>query len=578
MKFLRFVLIILYIPFLGNCRGDDSSLLIPVQVNGKWGIINNLGEYVVPIKYEGLFPLSKHFIGGRTSNGKLDILNKKGEIVLNGYNDDVCRIEEDIFFLKENDCWYTFDSIGNKNFLGKYDDLIPREEEYIWTKLNGKYGVINFAGKELIPCIYDEILDAQDYYSLFIKKKLIPVSREGKYSLYDMQGNVIAQNTVYSYQEATSNFVMTYNNGKYGVINKRGMEILTCQHDDIVIGGNVIGFKTGEKWNLVDSIGNQIADFIYDELYPVEDIIIGIKESSADIINGIGRINIPFKIYINYNTPFGFYGGISCPRDGIVKICSEKGIGLLDKNGQIIIPFKYVDITWEYNDENNDNHIVVLHDSLGQTGLANCQTGREIIPCKYEECATSRFQNSSHLAKVKASSGWGVVDTVGKVIVPFKYKDIKITEFCICANNGNNYVVYNLTGKEITTTTYYSDYKEFIQVKTDKGYGFICKSGKLIPGYYENIRELQDCIQVFVNNKCGLVSKKEEREIIPCDRYSFIFPTNKENYFICIDLREKWGIMNEEGNLVIPCQYDMIGLEFGLTRNNTFLLKSVDPI
>ena len=83
---------------------------------------------------------------------------------------------------------------------------------------NGKYGIINFDGKEILPCEYDEIYELNK-----VKNSLITL-KNNKKGLVDTKGNVIIENKYKEIDSLTSKYENGYivenDEGKYGVIEK----------------------------------------------------------------------------------------------------------------------------------------------------------------------------------------------------------------------------------------------------------------------------------------------------------------------------------------------------------------------
>ena len=85
------------------------------------------------------------------------------------------------------------------------------------VRLNGKWGVINTEGKEVVPLKYDDV----DYFS----EGLAAVKLNGKWGFVDKEGKEVIPlkyDSVGSFHEGLAGVYL--NGGKYGHINKQGKE------------------------------------------------------------------------------------------------------------------------------------------------------------------------------------------------------------------------------------------------------------------------------------------------------------------------------------------------------------------
>ena len=94
--------------------------LARVQLNDKWGFVNEEGVEVIPPKYDQMFPFSRRFAPVRL-NGKWGLINTEGKEVI----------------------------------PLKYDDISVPAEGLAQVRLNDKWGLVNTEGKEVIPPKYD---------------------------------------------------------------------------------------------------------------------------------------------------------------------------------------------------------------------------------------------------------------------------------------------------------------------------------------------------------------------------------------------------------------------------------------
>jgi hypothetical protein len=101
-----------------------EGIFSKVVLNGKSGLINQIGKEIVPVKYDYIKPFK-----GMT----LVALHSK---------------------------WGFIDSTGEEIIPPKYESAGDFQEGLAAVQLAGKFGFIDKHGKEVIPFMYDEVYDS----------------------------------------------------------------------------------------------------------------------------------------------------------------------------------------------------------------------------------------------------------------------------------------------------------------------------------------------------------------------------------------------------------------------------------
>jgi hypothetical protein len=216
---------------------------------------------------------------------------------------------------------------------------------YYGVILNGKWGVVDKQGKEIVAPKYDDV-------------------------------------EVRHFKD--SNYVEVKLNGKIGVVDKQGNEIVAPKHDEIYTfqfkDGNYAKVKLNRKWGVVDKQGNEIVVPKYDEV-----------QYATNFNNG------------NY-----------------AKVKLNGKWGVVDKQGNEIVAPKYDEVEAHPFRIRNGNYAKVTLN--GKWGVVDKQ-GNEIVTPKYDEMEVFPFHDSNY-AEVKLNGKWGVVDKQGNEIIPCKYDEI----------------------------------------------------------------------------------------------------------------------------------------------------------
>lgn len=284
-------------------------------------------------------------------------------------------------------------------------------------------------------------------------------------------------------------------------------------------------FQENGKEGLKDKNGTIITKAIYDFIFGAWD---DNKELIAVSFKGkIGFIDRTGKEIISPKYESTIYSLFS--EDGLAMVSLNGKTGYINTKDEIVIPFKY-DFAGSFNanglacvniggkltvDSENDT-ISILK---GGWGCIN-KKGEEVIPLQYDMKASPSYSGqfpmgyTNGLIAVGNGSKWGFMDINGKLVIPFKYDFVRFAGF----RDGN---------------------LACVGIKTESGMklGMIDKMGnEVIPTIYEGV----GCCEpdYFVDDHKSIKS--------------ILFYNN----IACVSLNEKWGMINNEGEVVISFKYD----------------------
>ena len=358
--------------------------VIHMWVGNKTGIMELDGTVVVPaIKYGNITPSNKEFWVklSKSGDGVAGYLDRSGKCIIPAVNySGVYPLDNGVFEVIAGDKASIADSLGNILFSTKYSGLHPLKDEkgnwYYETYLgngrgkmsidgkvisepqptirkkeitedgityievldkNGKYGVINNTGKQIIPCDYKMIMYNKDIpgFKLF---------KNGFQGVADLNGRIIIPCTKYHYITVSyesrhkKNFPLYYevdSYGKIGLCDSVGNELIKPQFDDI--SPNMNGTATvqlGLVKGIIDFSGNVIVPLEYTEVYALDDGTFRVESlKKKGICNNKGRIVIPPK-YTSIKT-------ISIKDsnfDRLYKVEDGETIGLYTIQGEMLFP------------------------------------------------------------------------------------------------------------------------------------------------------------------------------------------------------------------------------------------------
>ena len=196
------------------------------------------------------------------------------------------------FVVKEEDRYGVIDINGNKIIQTEYEDVkIPNPEKPIFIcNINNHAKVLNEKAEEQFT-EYEEIepLRLKSISGdLMYEKSVLKYRKNGKYGIIDFKGKEITKPI---YEEIdTLQFkegeLIVRKEDKYGVINIKGSTLVKANYDKIEVdkfyeeengykkSGYIVSEKTedGYRYGYTNLEGKQIIEIIYNDLYRITDI------------------------------------------------------------------------------------------------------------------------------------------------------------------------------------------------------------------------------------------------------------------------------------------------------------------
>ena len=426
----------------------------PMYTNEKWGVIDSKGNIIISPQYDEYIVIpdsSKpifictYDVDYEKETYKTKVVNEKNEELFTNY-DNIEAIEN---YDNSNNLWY--------------------ESGILKVSKDGKYGIIDTNGKEIVKCDYDSITALKGVENSLLTKK------ENQYGIIDNTGAVIIENK-YSLIEPISNkfedgYIVKDEKNKYGVINYSksvavenkyddikkvygqgkyyivkkdgtwevidtdGKEYLQGKYDDIISlnNGNAI-VKDGKKVGMVSITDNKkIIDFNYDSItYAVGDNYIISQNSKYGIIDGDGnKLLEPTYSNLVYRSSANLFEGVNSDSTSnlldtdlnvklsniiISEINDSKGYIKVRENGE----YKYYNFKFEVKDSKeilSGNTIFLSRNEEGKYGFVD-RNGNVVVNYIYDD---AREQNDYGYASVKKDGLWGAVDSKGQVAITPSY-------------------------------------------------------------------------------------------------------------------------------------------------------------
>lgn len=341
--------------------------------------------------------------------------------------------------------------------------------------------------------------------------------------------------------------------------------------------GQIFAFDDSNGY-LLDQNGAVTAKFdttAFDEVHVRHGFSEGLlsvkKDGKYGFVDQTGKVVIP-TIYDFSNQSFS--GGLAAVGTG--KDYSNAKWGFVNKSGQLVVPMIYDSVSWF-----SEGLSVV--EQNGKCGYID-QTGKVVIPLVYDYA--SWFNEG---VAVVDTGTWpnakcGLIDTTGRLVLPMEYD--YLYDFggeALTAYKDGKLGFIDRTGKVVvpffssenlieadTGHCVVSEGRIALYDSNDKTY-YIDLTGKTVGGTYDFGREFSDGLAyVAQNGKSGFIDTNGNiafyldvpagYEVWVSSMYgpwfvngTAIVATGTDDYS-----DELWGVVDKQGNMVLPFQYDSI--------------------
>ncbi len=396
-----------------------------VYENGKFGVINDDGEVVIEPSYDEIITIPNNSkpifictydINDSDGTYKTKAVNEKNEDILVGYD----KIEVIDNYDSKQNIWY--------------------EDNILRVSKNGKYGLIDFEGKEVLACDYDEITALNG-----VKNNII-VKKGGNVGLVNEKGQTIIPvqyKEILTLKEGYKNeYIIVNENDQYGLISTSGTILIEPQYEMVkyLKSSNLFAVNDSGVWKLINTEdGSIVIDGGYDDIVEARtDSIVVVDDGNYGIIDTNNEEKIKPQ-YEDLKYAFSIY--YIAKKDG--------NYGIINLENEEIIPFEYISMT--YVDEagfiqadKSETETVVFDSNLGQkiSGIiseVNIEKGYikayvnneyKYYNFKFEEKNASDLLTENNLFLSKKDGKYGYIDKTGQIVIDYIYDDATEQNSC----------------------------------------------------------------------------------------------------------------------------------------------------
>ena len=362
----------------------SSNQYFPIKMNQLWGLMDENGKVVLKPQYEAIGEFKKHGYATMQQQGKVGLINDKGNEIVVPLYDDVKVLDSLLIAVLEEKDWSVIDLAGKTILEKGYEQVCVWKGHFLGYKKNNKWGIASGEGKIIAPPRYDEIdLIEEGFFQTKIKNGI-------------------------------------------GLLTLDGKEILANNCEQIkVYNDQLFFFQKEQLWGAVNLSGKQLVPSKFNSFFPISDNFIKFARNSKVFL-----YSVPAQKMITrgeYDTYYGFSKKYVLGK-------KQRRLGLLDWNGNVLLEAKYFEIQsygektfrvnlngkWGVVDENDAVVIPFAYDYIAPLktkvcvvkkgrllGLSNFKGEEQVAP------AYNRIQLENNKAKA-----WK-----GKVLTLFDFDD-----------------------------------------------------------------------------------------------------------------------------------------------------------
>lgn len=386
----------------------------------KWGVIDESGNNIIDSSYKEMIVVPNNKVGVfictydidySTGEYKTKVLNEKNQEIFTDYS----KIE----------------AIQNKD----ENDNLWYEQNVLKVQKDGKYGLINLTGKQVVSMEYDEITAISGVENSF------KVQKDGKYGIVDNEGKIVIEPQYADIdvlgKDNKSGFIVKNDTGKYGIVNYSNNPILEIKYDSVekVYGNDLYLVTADGKQKLVNKDNTDVLKTGFDSIKQIlssqENAVIFSKSGKYGIMNLSGKILIDAK-----------YDSLEETKVGMFIAKKSDKYGIIDINEVEKIPFEYNSISYNEKadiyiaeDSNFNSNILNNNLEIKVAGiLLELSTDKGFIKLrvddnykyynfKFEDKQEVEVFPNRTLFLSKKDGKYGYIDKNGKVIVDYIYDD-----------------------------------------------------------------------------------------------------------------------------------------------------------
>jgi hypothetical protein len=364
--------------------------------NEKNAVFNEKGEKMKDLSYKYVDDFKNGFAIVWTNYDKKGLINYLGEEILPcKYELIIVNTDRQSFAVKLGNKWAILDNTGKEIIAYKYQDIrkYDNENDLFEVQFKDKLYFKNKEEKAVVLHKYDAL------NTFYVSYGLATVVLGNKVGMINDKGiEIIAPKYNTIWLRTSKNIIIAEYDKKWGAFDINGKEIIPFKYESLDVVGSLewLKAKYQNKWGVIDKNNNQLIDFKYDNFFVDDQSLKGAEVSIQDkwgFVDEKGKEVIPC-MYQGTRYAKKMFG---------VKLNGKWGF--VSEENKEILPFKYEFIRFFQED-------LIGVRYKNKWGFIN-EMGKEIIPHVYDEIVHD-FVNGKAL--IRKNKEYFYIDKKGVVI------------------------------------------------------------------------------------------------------------------------------------------------------------------
>lgn len=511
-----------------------------LREDGKYGVINTNGDIIIHPEYTNVIipnPKKAVFIC-YDENNKTKVLNQNNEQIFSEYEQiqpiRLKNIASNLMYEKNLLTYVQYEKIGLINLDGEeiaepiYESIegLPYKEGELLVQLEGKYGVINNKGNNLVDTKYDQI--AVDNYTTEedgYKRAGYIVSNTTengyRYGYVDINGNVLLEpeytevSRIINIKDNDNIYLIVAQNGQYGVV-KNQEQIIENEYQSISYNSesNTLTLEKTKRYGIATLEGKVVIPVEFSQIDSTGKYIYATDvDGNVEVYQEDGNpADVESNVYILETNNENYQ----------IKIDNAQGTvySILNKNGEQMTTQNYSYINYLY-----DNYFIVSVTG-GKVGVINDKE-EEIIPIQFD--SIEKIEGTDYIiTRLSENNSTQLYDKNFKQLCEMTNAVLKKEENYIKLYNETETKYFDLEGNEKQNTEVFPN-NEIYAKSQDGKWGFVDKSGNVVVDYiYDKATDLNayGYAGVQLDGKWGVVNSNGEIILEPT--YTFNVQTEPE--------------------------------------------------